>query len=162
MLTWLLLLAWWWPQPAAADPGELFVKPGGSGTECSQEKPCALQTALAQASDGDVIYLAQGVYTGIGGAVITLTKSITLYGGWDGTTATPVVRDPQAYQTVLDGEGMRRVVYISGGITLVLDGLVIVRGNASGAPRGPGIWHLRRGGEHRHPLQHPLLRQHRW
>ena len=117
---------------AQAKPGILFARPGGAGTECSQANPCDLQTALAQASDGDTIYLAQGTYTGAGAAVITLTRSITLYGGWNGSSTVPVVRDPQAYQTVLDGEGVRRSIYISGTIAPVLDGLIVSDGNATG------------------------------
>ncbi len=119
-------------QAAGTASGTLFVSPGGSGTACSQAAPCSLQTALAQAHDGDTLYLAEGTYTGTGTAVITLTKSITLYGGWDGTTTTPVARDPDAHPTLLDGEGQRRVVYITGTIAPVLDGLVITHGNAVG------------------------------
>ncbi len=56
--------------------------------------------------------MAGGVYTGTGDAVITVTKSITLYAGWDGADSGPVERDPAAYPTTLDGENARRVVYI--------------------------------------------------
>ena len=119
-------------QVARADPGDLFVTPTGSGSACTQAQPCALQTALAQAADGNTIYVAEGTYTGTGGAVITISKSITLYGGWDGSPTGSVVRDPDAYPTVLDGEGARRVVYISGPVAPVLDGLVIRHGNATG------------------------------
>jgi nitrous oxidase accessory protein NosD len=118
--------------PVRADPGDLFVKPDGSGTACSRASPCALQAALDQAGDGDTIYVAGGTYTGTGAAVITVTKSITLYGGWDGAASGPVVRDPAAYPTLLDGEGARRVIYISGDITPTLDGFIIARGNGTG------------------------------
>jgi len=106
------------PEPARADPGVLFVKPDGSGTACTQSSPCDLQTALAQATDGDTIYIATGTYTGTGDAVVIVTKSITLYGGWDGSPTGDVVRDPENYPTTLDGERQRRVVYISGNIRL--------------------------------------------
>ncbi|HEY80936.1 MAG TPA: hypothetical protein G4O05_07655, partial [Caldilineae bacterium] len=111
-----------------ADTGDLFVVPTGSGTACSQASPCSLQTALSQATDGDTIYLAEGTYTSSGGAVITVTQSITLYGGWDGNTTTPPVRDPDAHPTTLDGEGARRVVYIAGPATVTLEGLTIANG----------------------------------
>ncbi len=116
----------------------LFVKPHGPGTACAQAHPCDLQTAIAQAADGDTIYLAQGTYTGSGSAVLTLSKSITLYGGWDGAATGPIARDPEAHPSVLDGESQRRVVYIEGNITPTLDGLVIARGNATHAPDFPG------------------------
>ena len=32
----------------------LFAKPDGSGTDCAQEAPCSLQTALSMANDGDL------------------------------------------------------------------------------------------------------------
>ena len=52
--------------PARADPGLFFVKPDGTGTDCSQTNPYSLQEALSQAADGDTIYLAQGTYAGTG------------------------------------------------------------------------------------------------
>ena len=127
-------------QTARAAPGDLFAKSDGSGTTCSQANPCALQTALAQANDDDTIYVAGGSYTGSGAAVITITESITLYGGWDGGASGPIVRDPHTYVTTLDGENARRVVYISGDITPTLDGFTISGGDADelgGDPDGP-------------------------
>jgi len=134
------------PSVARADPGDLFVTPDGSGGACAQDNPGALQTALGLANDGDTLYLAEGTYTGTGGAVITLTKSITLYGGWDGSPTGPAVRDPEAYPTILDGEGQRRVMFLDGRvdrITPTIGGLIIAHGNAAHAPynsgRGGGI-----------------------
>jgi hypothetical protein len=121
---------------AHAAPGFLFVSPSGSG-DCSQGNPCDLQTALGTTSDGDTIYIAGGVYTGSGGAVVTVTHSLYLYGGWDGTITMPVVRDPDVYPTTLDGEDMRRVVYISGNISPTIDGLIVTGGKA---PDGGGVY----------------------
>lgn len=115
-----------------ADSNTLFVKPDGTGVVCSRSDPCALQEAIRKAKDGDAIYLAGGTYTGTGAAVVTLTESVALYGGWDGKAEGRVMRDPTIYPTVLDGERLRRVVYISGDITPTLDGLIITRGNATG------------------------------
>jgi hypothetical protein len=122
---------------ALASPGDLFVSPGGSG-DCSQSDPCDLLMALTLASDGDTVYVAQGAYTGTGAAVITVTNSITLYGGWDGATTAPPVRDPETNPTTLDGEGQRRVVYISGGITPTLEGFWLT--NGSTGSRGGGVY----------------------
>ncbi|MEA3439755.1 MAG: right-handed parallel beta-helix repeat-containing protein [Chloroflexota bacterium] len=121
---------------AHAAPDVLFVLPSGSG-DCSQGNPCDLQTALGTTSDGDTIYIAGGVYTGSGGAVVTVTHSLYLYGGWDGTMTMPVVRDPDVYPTTLDGEDMRRVVYISGNISPTIDGLIVTGGKA---PDGGGLY----------------------
>ncbi|HEY77035.1 MAG TPA: hypothetical protein G4O00_12835 [Thermoflexia bacterium] len=116
-------------------PGPAFVKPGGTGLGCTQSDPCgSIQYAIdySHPGYGDVIYVAGGVYTGTGGAVITITKNVTLYGGWDGSPTGPVVRDPDIYATVLDGEGVRRGVYITGTVAPFLEGLTISDGNAAG------------------------------
>jgi len=121
-----------WTDRAAADPGMLFVRPDGAGNACAQAHPCALQTALSQAADGDVLVLASGAYVGSGAAVVTVTESISILGGWDGAASGPVVRDAELYLTTLDGQGQRRVVHISGTITPTLSDLTIANGNASG------------------------------
>lgn len=118
-----------------ADGGVRYVAPGG--TDLSDCKSIAnvcrtVQHAIDVADSGDTIWVAQGTYTSTGLSVITVTKTITLYGGWDGATAG--VRDPETYPTVLDGEGQRRVVYISGSVSPTVDGFIITRGNASHAP----------------------------
>ena len=112
-------------QTAYAAPDDLFAAPSGSGTDCNQAQPCDLQTALSQSSDSDTIYVAVGTYTGTGAAVISVTKSITLYGGWDGSPSGMVVRDPDTYITVLDGGNARRVAYITGTVSPILEGLTL-------------------------------------
>ncbi len=125
------------PSIAMANASVLFVAPGGTGTACTQAQPCALTTALAQAHDGDTLVFARGTYTGTGEAVAVVNKSIALEGGWDGSPTGPVVRDPSAYPTVLDGERERRCVFLSGSfvhpITVTVEGFVIARGNATHA-----------------------------
>ena len=111
----LLVLLCETSQIARADPGMLFASTLGAGTDCSQSGPCSLQTALNEASDGDTIYVAGGTYTGTGtSAAFYITKSITIYGGWNGSPNGAVVHDPTAYPTTLDGEGQRRVVQVDG------------------------------------------------
>ena len=132
------------PQIASAASRELFVTPSGSGN-CSQAAPCDLQTALGLANDGDTIYMAAGTYTGTGGAVVTIAKSITLYGGWNGTTTTPPVRNASLYPTILDGEETRRGVYITGPSTVTLEDLTIVNGKiisttSTGQWNGAGLY----------------------
>lgn len=118
--------------PAAYAASEnLFVIPNGRGA-CSQADPGGLQTALGLASDGDTIYLAHGTYTGTGDAVITITKSITIRGGWDGEVDAQPVCDSAASPSTIDGEGKRRGVYITGDIAPSLQGLHIIEGNATG------------------------------
>jgi hypothetical protein len=138
LLAGLFLLVQGTTPTARADPGSLFVTANGNGVVCTQANPCDLATALNQSSHGDTIYVAQGIYTSASAAVATVTKSITLFGGWDASLAMPPVRDPEVYPTTLDGENARRVVYISGNITPTLDGFIVTRGNASSAAADPG------------------------
>ncbi len=124
-------LAW----PGDRTPGPAFVAPGGVDGLCTQDAPCAsLQYAIDQSTpgNGDVIYVAGGVYTGTGEEVIVLTKTVALYGGWNGAASGALVRDPAAFPTTLDGEYARRVVDIASGSRPTMDGFPIVRGNASG------------------------------
>jgi len=132
------------PRVVLAAPGHLFVTTDGTGTACTQGAPCTLQTALSQATTGETIYVAQGTYTGTGSAVVTVTNSITLYGGWDGAPTGEILRDPGTYPTTFDGENQRRVVYINGRIAPTLDGFIITGGDATNAStdalRGGGIY----------------------
>jgi hypothetical protein len=124
-------------QAARAAPSEIFVMAGASG-DGSQADPRDLASALVQAVHGDVLYLAAGVYTGTGDAVVRLEKSVSLLGGWDGAPSGPVVRDPAAHPSVLHGERLRRGVFISGTITPTLDGLTLTAGDATSATMEPG------------------------
>jgi parallel beta-helix repeat protein len=96
-----------------------------------------VQYAVNVASPFDQVWVAGGTYTSAGEAVITVTKSITLYGGWDG--ASVGVRDPAAYPTVLDGENARRVIQITGNVSPTIDGFTITRGNATNATEDIGL-----------------------
>ena len=87
-----------------------------------------IQHAVSIANPSDEIWMAGGIYTGTGAAVVTITKSITLYGGWDG--ATLGVRDPQAYPTILDAQGTRQGVIVSGDIIVTLEGFTVTNGVA--------------------------------
>jgi parallel beta-helix repeat protein len=123
------------PQTTLAAPGDLFILPTSAG-DCTQANPCSLATAMSQVEADDVLYFAAGHYTGSGDAVITIEDSITMYGGWDGTTSDPVVRDPEAYPSILDGEDSRRVIFIEEGTAPVIDGFTITGGNATGLRGG--------------------------
>ncbi len=128
-LTATLLLA---TVPATgADAVDLFVTRAGVGSACTQASPCPLATALASAVVGDTIYVGGGVYTGSGTAVVTLDKTVSLLGGWDGALSGAVKRDSFANGTTLDGQNSRRVVTITGG-SPTINGFAITRGDATG------------------------------
>ena len=125
------------PELAQAEPGNLFVTTTGSGSSCTQAAPCQLATAMQKALDTEILYLAAGTYHATGDAVVSITKDITLYGGWEGSPAGPIYRNPHLYPTILDGQDARRVVVITDGSKPVLDGLVIT--NGYGDSSGAGI-----------------------
>jgi len=126
------------PTTARAGAAAHFIAPGGSGSACSQTAPCALQTALTSAGDGDTLYLAGGTYTGSGGAVITLTANLTLTGGWNGSSAVPPVVNPGAYPSRINGESLRRGVFVGNQVTATLEGLTIMSGTHTS--RGAGLY----------------------
>ncbi|MFQ6101733.1 MAG: right-handed parallel beta-helix repeat-containing protein [Anaerolineae bacterium] len=131
-----------------ADPGIVCVAPGGMG--CSG--PCgacyaSVQAAVDAASTGDEILVATGVYTGVGvrprndfvttgvvTQVVYVSKTVTVRGGY---TTTNWTRNPISYPTTLDAEGLGRVIYATGDITLTLEGLRLTDGAAKG---GGGIY----------------------
>jgi len=118
---------------------KLFVKADGVGTACTQAAPCPLATAMDQSLDSHTIYIATGEYTSTGPAVITITKSITLTGGWDGNPSGDLNINHVLYPTTLNGEDARRVVNITGDITPTLSGLRVTHGNDSSQLGGGGI-----------------------
>jgi len=144
-LTLLTLLGGWLPTHAYPAATARYVATDGSDTgDCATiaGRCRTVQYAVNVANSLDQIWGAVGTYTGTSGAVVSVGKSITLLGGWDG--ALVGVRDPAAYPVVLDGENTRRVLYISGNVSPTIDGFIIARGNAANAPinagRGGGIY----------------------
>lgn len=130
--------------------------PGGNGWTWSQAFRY-LQDAIAVASSGDPINVAQGAYKPDQGAGITpgnryatfqLKNSVTIKGGYAGLGApNPHARDIIKYKTILSGdlngddgpdftnydENSYHVVTGSGtNATAVLDGFIVTKGNANG------------------------------
>jgi hypothetical protein len=109
-----------------------FAKPEFGGT-CTQADPCYFVTAVNASNNGDNVYFKQGIYydNNFPDYVLYVSKSVNLLGGWDGTLSVPVRRRPDTYVSVLDGKNLRRVIYINGLITPLIDGFTIANGNAT-------------------------------
>jgi fibronectin-binding autotransporter adhesin len=126
---------------ALADPGILYVAPGG---DCGGATPCyaTVQAAVDAASVGDVIKVAQGTYTEVQNVpslntttfsatqIVAITKSVTIQGGY--TTTNWTTPYPITQPTTLDAQGQGRMLYVTGDITPTIEGLRITGGNADG------------------------------
>ena len=109
-----------------------YVAPSGtdSGPCTNPAAPCrTIQYAVNQATAGDEVLIATGVYTSNGqGQVVFLNKTITLRGGY--TPANWTTPDPAANPTILDGENSVRVIWIAGGASPTVEGLHLRQGRA--------------------------------
>jgi PKD repeat protein len=114
-----------------------FASVLGSGSACTQEAPCTLDTALAGAAQGDTVVLAGGTYTSSGTEVAKVEKSLALLGGWDGVPAGPPNIDCENLPAILDGENHRRGILVAPSTYPFLECLTVTRGK--GADDGGGI-----------------------
>ncbi len=135
----LLLLS----TPASAATGTRYVATTGTdgSNDClDSDDPCAtIQHAVDQASAGDEIRVAQGVYTDlhvVDGiiSVVRVGKDLTIRGGY--TTTDWAVAHPLTQPTVIDAQGQGRGIVIAQAVSATLEGLRVTNGTAF---RGAGI-----------------------
>ncbi|MGD9406011.1 MAG: right-handed parallel beta-helix repeat-containing protein, partial [Anaerolineae bacterium] len=114
---------------------------GEDNEDCgTANTPCrTVQYAVDKAQAGGEIRIAAGTYNEIDSResltqVVYLTKSLTIRGGY--TTSDWTTPDPEANPTTLDAQGQGRVMVISPTITVHLEGLRFVGGNATGLGGG--------------------------
>jgi hypothetical protein len=125
--------------PASATPLDpLFATATGTDIICSQSNPCNLVTAVFLATDNQYVYVAGGTYTSNVNPLLTIDKDVRLTGGWDGASSGPVIVDPVAYPTVLDGERVHRVIAVTGSPTPIISGFTITQGHHDS--KGGGIY----------------------
>ncbi|MBN1872937.1 MAG: right-handed parallel beta-helix repeat-containing protein [Anaerolineae bacterium] len=130
--SWLCLSA----SVSHADPNTWYVSPyGNDQNSCmvSHEPCCSVQGALNKASGGDIINVAQGVYTDGIGTVAFITQNVKLYGGWN-TSFT--ICDADVYPSILDAQGKGPVIILIGlnnpdPISPEIKGFVVINGNGT-------------------------------
>ncbi|HOH31226.1 MAG TPA: hypothetical protein PLC40_16215, partial [Candidatus Hydrogenedentes bacterium] len=98
----------------------LYVKPGGTGDGSSWGQAGNLQAMVAQAGEGDEIWVAAGIYTNTSSPVLVMKAGVSLYGGFAGTETLQGQRDWRSHVSILDGEGVRRCA--NGANNALLDG----------------------------------------
>jgi uncharacterized repeat protein (TIGR01451 family) len=125
---------------------------GTNSGDCTDSRsPCrTVQYAVDQASEGNVIKVASGTYTGVmarprndvySGGIVTqvvhITKSIAIRGGYTTTDGFADPPDPVANPTTLDAQGQGRVIYIGRAASVTVAGLRITGGDAITPAGGP-------------------------
>ena len=132
-------------------PGTRYVADiGADTTNCTDPlQPCeTIQHAIDQAVAGDEVRIAAGTYThyttetvGIETVQqnVFIDKSLTLAGGYSASGDDPfTVQEPITNAVILDGEGARRVIYVTDGLSVTLSSVFIE--NGSSAEFGGGIY----------------------
>lgn len=121
----------------------LFVKPGADGDCLSWDTACELQTALFNATDGDQIWVASGIYkptTSLNrDATFRLKSGVAIYGGFPADGGVFGDRDWETYETILSGDigvvgvstdnSYNVVTAIGVDDTTILDGFTVSDGN---------------------------------
>ena len=105
----------------------------GDGSGDSWANATTLTNALVNAIENTEIWIAEGTYTDA--AEFEITKSLTLYGGFDGTEARLVDRALTG-ESIIDGQGTHGGFEVTSGDVLI-DHLVITNGYRL---RGGGIY----------------------
>ncbi len=138
------------PVYAQSGSGTLRVALSGSdGPACgSVASPCrTVQYAVDLATDGDEILVASGTYTGVllragRRQVVYVTKTLTIRGGYTTSNSFAGPPLPATQPTILDARQSGRVLYVSGSISPVFEGIQLVGGNAlageAATPNGGG------------------------
>lgn len=132
----LLILLSVSPSGSKAAGAHYYASPLGTGDTCSWDAPCSLQSAVDKAQVGDHIYAHSGLYEAASPSdpqVLYIKGEIWLSGGCTWTSAFDVSCSPETTPSILDGQGVRRVITIEGtGSDVSLYDLTIRNGNANG------------------------------
>ncbi|MEM6327334.1 MAG: hypothetical protein AAF791_09480 [Bacteroidota bacterium] len=123
----------------------LYVNPDSEGPQngSSWENGYRrIESALAVASDGDEIWIREGVYRTPADTHFVLKDGVALYGGFSGTETSREERDPDVYPSIIRPRANERIrqnggLMFASGISATIDGLYLLHGRAS---RGGAIY----------------------
>jgi len=130
---------------------DIDAAPGGNGSSWALAYK-SLTDALAAASTGDQLWVAEGIYEPVApagrNATFTIPSGVGVYGGFNGTESVFIARNPTLNITELNDGNTNSysiVTIAAPGVGTVLDGFVIKKGTAdvSGAgatSRGAGVY----------------------
>ncbi len=119
LLVTIMMLGILFALPVFVRAGTLCVNPGGTDGCYS-----SIQSAINAAANGDTARVTEGTYL----EAITITKSITLAGGWNSDFS---ARDWDVYVSTIDAQRTGTVIVIPAGITVTVEGFTITGGDAS-------------------------------
>jgi hypothetical protein len=123
--------------PHTYGAADIYVTPDGvDSSGASWAESTSLTNALAIATPGEVIWVAEGAYTNTSTFSIS-TAALQIYGGFDGTETNITERDWVNHAVLLDGGASNCVVDIQAD-NVLLDGLIITNGYETAAD-GAGI-----------------------
>jgi len=105
----------------AAPDYHVDVDAAGTGAGNNWANACTLTYALANAIDGNEIWLAKGIYTNGADPSFIVNDDLTIYGGLTNGATTVAERSTGASH--LDGEGSRRILLVND--NLILDGVTV-------------------------------------
>lgn len=138
-----LLLAGWLcvSKDSMAGSGLATYRYVAADGDCGINTPCydQVQAAVDAARDGDELRVAAGIYTGVSNRngttqLVYLDKSITIRGGYHPQTWAP---DPTLNPTIMDAQGLGRVLFITGTVSPTIDGLRLTNGSGT---NGGGVY----------------------
>ncbi|MBK9924361.1 MAG: M4 family metallopeptidase [Anaerolineales bacterium] len=134
-------------QPVTVQPSEenmpllagvnWYVAPTGNDTNSctAPASPClTINGAIGKAGADDIIKVASGTYTGTAGSVVTISKSVTLSGGWNDTFTS------QNGASVIDGGGVRSGVFVNDWVSYTVIDHFVIQDCTRGAANGGGIY----------------------
>jgi hypothetical protein len=107
---------------------------GSDSNSCSTpNSPCkTINGSIGKASNGDTIKAAIGIYTNTVGDTVNIYKSVDLSGGWDSGFV------GQSGFSIIDGESVRRGIFINSGVVTTIRRFIIKNGKPPGSNQKGG------------------------